>query len=64
MKAYICTECGLLYDDESADIGADGKILTFEQLNDEWKCPICGIQKELFGQTKSDRTHDLTNAER
>jgi rubredoxin len=59
MQAYICSVCGFLYDDESADLGPEGNILSFEELEDEWICPICGIKKELFMPTESDRPQDI-----
>ena len=64
MKAYVCMVCGFLYDEESADIGPDGKILTFGELNEEWTCPICSNKPDLFRETKSERIHDLANTER
>ena len=64
MNAYICTVCGFLYDDESANIGPDGKVLAFEKLNTDWTCPICGTEPDLFRKTESERTHDRSNSER
>ncbi|MCQ2736736.1 MAG: rubredoxin [bacterium] len=46
---YICNICGYVYDpaegDESADI-APG--IPFEDLPDDWVCPVCGLGKEEF----------------
>ena len=61
MQAYICSVCSFLYDDESADDGPDGKLLQFEELDDEWICPICGVNKELFNPTESNRVKDIVD---
>lgn len=37
-KTYTCTVCGYVYDGEEP----------FEDLPDDWVCPICGVGKELF----------------
>lgn len=59
MKAYICTVCGYLYDEESAKKNVEGVSIPFEDLGDDWICPICGVNQDLFIPTDSDRTHDL-----
>lgn len=38
---YRCTICGYIYDDEKESV-------KFEDLPDDWKCPICGIGKDAF----------------
>ena len=40
MKQYICSICGYIYDEEKS-----GK---WEELPTDWKCPICGADKEVF----------------
>jgi rubredoxin len=35
---YVCTVCGYVY---------DGRI-PFEELPDDWCCPICGEDKTMF----------------
>ena len=60
MKAYICTVCGYLYDDESADKNIESNVIPFEELNSEiWRCPICGVPADLFEESDSDRTPDV-----
>lgn len=63
MQAYICTVCGFLYDDESAEKGPDGKLIPFEELDFEWVCPGCGVQGNLFKQADSTRTKDIPSEE-
>ncbi|WP_321334386.1 rubredoxin [uncultured Bacteroides sp.] len=46
---YICTACGYVYDPEVGD--PDGGILpgtAFEDIPDNWICPLCGVGKEDF----------------
>lgn len=38
---YKCTVCGFIYDDEKESV-------KFEELPDDWTCPLCGVSKDLF----------------
>lgn len=38
---YQCSICGYIYDDSKEKI-------KFEELPDDWKCPRCGVGKDLF----------------
>ncbi len=51
MKApkYKCTVCGYIYDPELGD--PDGGIkpgASFEELPEDWTCPVCGAAKSEF----------------
>ncbi|MCL0101343.1 rubredoxin [Peptococcaceae bacterium] len=49
MKKYRCTACGYIYDPENGD--PDNGIdpgTPFEKLPDDWVCPICGVEKNMF----------------
>ena len=49
MKKYVCTVCGYVYDPAEGD--PDGGIAagtSFEDLPDDWVCPVCGAGKEDF----------------
>ncbi|MDR0961510.1 MAG: rubredoxin [Mediterranea sp.] len=49
MKKYICIPCGYVYDPELGD--PDGDIApgtAFEDIPDDWVCPLCGVGKEDF----------------
>lgn len=59
MKAYICSVCGYLYDEESAEKTVENKPLSFEELPEDWTCPDCGVAQDLFKETQSDRTPDV-----
>ena len=49
MKSYICNVCGYVYNPEMGD--EDGSIpsgTSFEDLPEDWLCPICGVGKDEF----------------
>ena len=49
MDRYICTTCGYVYDPEVGD--PENQIpagTSFEDLPDDWMCPICGVGKDEF----------------
>ena len=49
MGTYICTVCGYVYDpavgDPENNIAAG---TAFEDLPDDWVCPVCGAEKDQF----------------
>lgn len=49
MDKYICTVCDWVYDPEIGDpehgIAPGTK---FEDIPDDWVCPLCGVGKEEF----------------
>lgn len=45
MKKYQCTICGYVYDEEAEGV-------KFEDLPDDWVCPLCGVGKENFEEVK------------
>ncbi len=49
MKKYICTVCDYIYDPQKGDPDADIQPGTaFEDLSDDWVCPLCGVGKKDF----------------
>jgi len=49
MRKYKCTVCGYVYDPQKGDPDNDIAPGTrFEDLPDNWICPICGADKEDF----------------
>jgi len=49
MKRYVCDVCGYVYDPEEGD--PDNGVepgTTFEDLPDDWVCPVCGAGKDQF----------------
>ncbi|MGC8929517.1 MAG: flavin reductase [Candidatus Woesearchaeota archaeon] len=48
-KRYRCKVCGYVYDTEIGDSAHNVKPGTkFEELPENWKCPVCGVSKEYF----------------
>ncbi len=49
MKKYACTICGYIYD---PSVGAPAKGIApgtpFEELPEDWTCPVCGTTKDNF----------------
>jgi flavin reductase (DIM6/NTAB) family NADH-FMN oxidoreductase RutF/rubredoxin len=49
MANYRCTVCGYIYDPERGDPDGGVKPGTpFEDVSDEWVCPVCGAAKSQF----------------
>ena len=49
MGKYTCTTCGYVYDPEEGDPDNDVAVNTaFEDIPDDWVCPLCGVDKDEF----------------
>ena len=49
MQKYNCVLCGYIYDPEKGDPKSGIKPGTaFEDLPEEWICPVCGASKKDF----------------
>jgi len=49
MDNYVCTVCGYIYDPEQGDPDNGVKPGTaFEDVSEDWVCPVCGAGKEAF----------------
>jgi len=49
MKSYQCTACEYIYDPAKGDEEENIPPGTaFEDLPDDWVCPLCGVGKEEF----------------
>ena len=49
MKKYVCDVCGHV--DDPAEGDPDSGIAPgtpFEDLPDDWECPLCGVSKDQF----------------
>ena len=44
MKKYICTVCDYVYD----PVAGIEPGTAFEDLPDDWVCPLCGVGKDEF----------------
>lgn len=49
MDKYECIVCGYVYDPAEGDAENDiAPGTAFEDLPDDWRCPVCGAGKEEF----------------
>ena len=49
MKKHVCTVCGYIYDPAAGDSDSGVAAGTaFENVPDDWVCPICGVTKDMF----------------
>ena len=49
VQKYVCNVCGYVYDPSEGDV--DSGIVAgtnFNDLPDEWACPVCGVDKGEF----------------
>ncbi len=49
MQKYVCNVCGYIYDPEEGD--PDNGIepgTSFQDIPEDWVCPMCGALKEDF----------------
>ncbi|BBA69390.1 rubredoxin [Geobacter sulfurreducens] len=49
MQRWICTVCQYVYDPSVGDpLNGVPPGTPFEELPDEWVCPVCGVAKNMF----------------
>ena len=49
MKKYVCSPCSYVYEPEQGDPENGVEPGTaFEDLPDDWVCPVCGAAKDNF----------------
>ncbi len=51
MDKYVCDLCGYVYDPAEGD--SEGEIepgTSFDDLPDDWECPVCGAGKDDFSK--------------
>ncbi len=49
MQKYVCVPCGYIYNPEVGD--PDNGVAAgtaFADLPDDWTCPECGVEKDMF----------------
>ena len=51
MAKYKCLMCGHIYDEEKEGV-------KFEDLPDDWKCPMCSVGKDMFMLVKEENTNE------
>ena len=48
-QKFICEPCGYIYDPQMGDPDSGIPVDTpFEELPEDWVCPICGLGKDVF----------------
>lgn len=49
MDKYVCTVCGYVYDPQEGDPDSGIEAGTaFEDIPEDWVCPLCGVGKDQF----------------
>ena len=49
MDRYVCIICGYIYDPAEGDPESGiAPGTAFEDIPDDWLCPVCGVGKERF----------------
>lgn len=48
-KEFLCRACGLIYNEGEGDLDSGIAPGTrFEDIPDDWSCPVCGVRKQDF----------------
>ncbi len=64
MNKYRCTFCGYIYDSSVGDVDAAIKAgTTFEELPEDWTCPVCRIEKSHFEEVDESNYDELKTAD-
>ena len=51
MDKYVCSICGYVYDPAEGDSAAGiAPGTAFDDLPDDWACPLCGAGKSDFNK--------------
>ena len=53
MAKYVCDICGWIYDEEVGyPEGGIEACTRFEDLPDDFECPLCGVGKDMFSSAE------------
>lgn len=64
MDKYICTVCATIYNPEEGDLeDRIPKGTPFENLPDNWTCPVCGSSKLKFRLLPESEYQKIINKE-
>ena len=62
-RQFICRACGLIYDEEMGDPDSGLAPGTrFEDIPEDWECPLCGVTKLDFEPFVRRRRQDFNSA--
>ena len=65
MKKYRCIVCDWIYDPAKGDPDAGIAPGTpFEEIPEDWVCPICGVGKDQFEVVAEEAAHPERRADR
>ncbi|MGP1571528.1 MAG: FAD-dependent oxidoreductase [Moraxella sp.] len=61
-RKFICRACGYIYNEETGD-PEDGipAGTRFDDIADDWVCPLCGVKKSDFEPYEEDKTASVAN---
>ena len=48
MDSYMCSVCGFIYNEETAECDREGNPIPFSEVDYDWSCPNCGASPDLF----------------
>ncbi|MEL7671029.1 hydroxylamine reductase [Methanobacterium sp.] len=64
MKKYRCLACEYVYDPEKGDPdNGIGPGTSFEDLPDDWICPVCGVGKDQFEAMEEEKEKEVKKEE-
>lgn len=59
VKSYVCSLCGYVYDPAAGDPQSGvAPGTSWEDVPDDWVCPLCGATKSEFYPTEDDASDD------
>ena len=62
MKKFVCDVCGYVYDPEVGDPDSGIAAGTaFEDIPEDWVCPICGVGKGDFSPAEDQNIRSLAH---
>ena len=61
MSKYICEVCGWVYDEELGyPEGGIAPGTKFEDLPEDFECPLCSVGKDQFSQEYDSKTKEAS----
>lgn len=61
MTVYVCELCGYEYNPREGDIDSGVEAYTdFEDLPENWICPLCGAGKDDFTEETREEDEDVS----
>ncbi|MFQ6129751.1 MAG: rubredoxin [Candidatus Hadarchaeaceae archaeon] len=55
MQKWKCLSCRYIYNPEVGNpVGGIAQGLPFEDLPNDWACPVCGVPKDMFKKLEDE----------